>query len=200
MNLIYLRGIIRNIRYSHTIDQTVFNKADIIVTRPDGREDLIVLKFKEFSMNYKPDTEVELIGNIRSFSQHVGDKNKVDIYVFSYFDPVEDCYDDTNVAILDGKICKKDSLRKTASGKHYIHYIVANNIVTEDGQKLNSYIPCVAWGKTAKDIENNYAVGDAVSIKGRLQSREYKKRLSENEIEIRMAHELATNEITKDEI
>jgi primosomal replication protein N len=200
MNSIYLRGMIKNIKYSHTIDGTVFNKADMIVKRPDGREDLVILKFKEFSLTYKEDSEVELMGNIRSFSQKVNDKNKVDIYVFSYFDTVEDCFEDTNKALIDGKICKKDSLRKTTSGKHYIHYIVANNIVTEDGQKLNSYIPCVAWGKLAKEIENNYNVGDGVTIEGRLQSREYKKRLSDEEIEIRMAHELATKEITKDEV
>lgn len=200
MNLIYLQGIIKNIKYSHTIDGTVFNKADIVVRRPDGREDLIVLKFKEFSLAYKEDSEIELFGNIRSFSQKIDGKNKVDIYVFSYLDTVEDCFSDTNKAVIDGNICKKDIIRKTSNGKHYIHYIIANNIVTEDGQKLNSYIPCVAWGKLAKDIEHNYFVGDSIHIEGRLQSREYKKRLPDDEIEIRIAHELVTKEITKDEV
>ena len=31
--------------------------------------------------------EIEFIGNVRSYSQHIDDnKNKVDIYVFTYFD------------------------------------------------------------------------------------------------------------------
>lgn len=197
MNSIYLKGVVRNIKYSHTIDNTVFNKADLIVKRADGREDLIVLKFKEFSFNGKEDKEIELLGNIRSFSQQIDGKNKVEIYVFSYFDILEDTFEQANIAKLEGKICKKDTLRKTHNGKHYIHYIVANNIITEDGQKLNSYIPCVAWGKLAKEIDDSYAVGEDVHIEGQLQSREYKKKLPNEGIEIRIAHELATGEIHK---
>lgn len=197
MNFIYLRGIVKNIRYSHTIGDTVFNKADLIVRRPDGREDLIILKFKEFSLPNREDRQLELVGNVRSFSQQIEGKNKVEIYVFSYFDVLDTHNDSTNVAIIDGKICKKDTLRKTLGGKHYIHYIVANNIVTDEGQKLNSYIPCVAWGKLAKAIESDYFVGDDVHIEGQLQSREYKKTISEKEIELRIAHELATTTIQK---
>ena len=197
MNFIYLKGFIRNIKYSHTINGTIFNKADLIVKRPDGREDLIILKFKEFSLSTKEDKEIELIGNIRSYSQQVNGKNKVEIYVFSYFDILDDVYTLPNIVKLEGKICKKDTLRKTSNGKHYIHYIVANNITTEDGQKINSYIPCVAWGKIAKDIETNYFVGDDVHIDGQLQSREYKKKISDNDIELRIAHELATCEVSK---
>ena len=197
MNFIYLKGIVKNIRYSHTIGDTVFNKADLIVKRPNGREDLILLKFKEFSLPNREDKEIELIGNIRSFSQQINGKNKVEIYVYSYFDVIETSYDEPNVATIEGKICKKDTLRKTMNGKHYIHYIVANNILTEDGQKLNSYIPCVAWGKLAKAIESDYNVGDDVHLEGQLQSREYKKKLSEKEIELRIAHEMATTTIQK---
>lgn len=197
MNFIYLKGIIKNIKYSHTIGDTVFNRADLIVKRDDGREDLIILKFKEFTLSTKEDCEIELIGNVRSFSQKMDGKNRVEIYVFSYFDRIEENYENDNVVILEGKICKKDTIRKTSNGKHYIHYIVANNIITEDNQKITSYIPCVAWGKLAKEIESNYGVGDDIHIEGQLQSREYKKRLSDNDIEIRMAHELATCEIRK---
>ena len=197
MNFIYLKGIIKNIRYSHTIQGTVFNKADLIVKRSDGKEDLLVIKFKEFSLNYNEDKEIELIGNIRSFSQQHNGKNKVDIYVFSYLDRVEEEFQSTNIAKLEGKICKKDSLRTTPSGKHYIHYIVANNILVEGDQKLNSYIPCVAWGKVAKDIDANYNVNDNIHIEGQLQSREYKKPLPDNGVELRVAHELATLGITK---
>jgi single-stranded DNA-binding protein len=117
--------------------------------------------------------------------------------VFSYLDKLEESKESQNDAVLSGKICKKDTLRKSSSGKHYIHYIVANNIVTEDGQKINSYIPCVAWGKLAKEIENGYKVGDEGEIGGQLQSREYKKKISDKDIELRVAHELATCGIKK---
>lgn len=198
MNFVYLKGIIKNIRYSHTINDTTFNRADLIVRREDGREDLLFIKFKSFSGMYelKENKEIELIGNLRSYSSQVMGKNKVEIYVFSYLDIIEDTYESCNKVKIDGRICKKDSIRTTSSGKHYIHFTVANNILTDDKQKINSYIPCVAWGKTAKEIESNYNVGDTIYIEGQLQSREYKKKTS-NDLEIRMAHELTTCEIKK---
>jgi primosomal replication protein N len=190
MNFIYLKGIIKDITYSHTIDGTVFNRASLIVKRPDGREDILILKFKQFSMNFKDNTEVELTGNVRSYSQLVDGKHKVEIYVFSHFDDIEvETNDLCNIVSLNGRICRKDGIRTTSKGKHYIHFIVANNIETESSQKLNSYIPCVAWGKLAKSINDNLNVGSFITIKGRLQSREYKKRYND-ECEIRVAHEL----------
>lgn len=198
MNFVYLKGIIKNIRYSHTINDTTFNRADLIVRREDGREDLLFIKFKSFSGMYelKENKEIELIGNLRSYSSQVMGKNKVEIYVFSYLDIIEDTYESCNKVKIDGRICKKDGIRTVPSGKHYIHFTVANNILTDDKQKINSYIPCVAWGKTAKEIESNYNVGDNVYIEGQLQSREYKKKTSDD-LEIRMAHELTICEIKK---
>lgn len=199
MNEIYLKGVIRNIQYSHTIDNVVYHKADMIVKRPDGREDLLIVKFKQFSMNFKEDSVVELVGNIRSYSHKVDGKNSVEIYVFSYFDEVEnsESYGSDNVATVVGKICKKDDLRTTINGKHYIHFILVNNMMLENGQRLNSYIPCVAWGKTAKDIDANYNISDTIKIDGQLHSREYKKKISDTEIEIKVAHEFATIEVAR---
>ena len=67
---------------------------------------------------------------------------------------------------------------------------VLNNIISEKtGQKVNSYIPCVAWGRLAKEM-CNLDVNDKIEITGELHSREYKKQLENNEIEIRVAQEL----------
>ena len=54
MNFVYLKGIIKNIRYSHTINDTIFNRADLIVRREDGREDLLFIKFKSCVNLYIP--------------------------------------------------------------------------------------------------------------------------------------------------
>ena len=195
MNFVYLKGIIKNIRYSHNIGDTVFNRAEIVVTNPDGRENLLIIKFKQFSADLKENSEIELLGNIRSYSQTVDGKYKVEIYVFTYFDLVEIETDNlSNVVKFNGKICKKDSLRTTSKGKHYLHFIVANNLEIESSQRLNSYIPCVAWGKMAKYVDSTLKVSDNIIIEGQLQSREYKKRIG-NEIEIGIAHEVLVRTI-----
>lgn len=195
MNFVYLKGIIKNIRYSHTIDDTIFNRADLIVKKPDGRENILIIKFKQFSVDLKENTEVELVGNIRSYSQTIDGKHKVEIYVFTYFDTVEvEMGDITNAIKLKGKVCKKDDMRTTSRGKHYIHFIIANNLEIENHQRLNSYIPCVAWGKLAKQIESTINVGDDIFVDGQLQSREYKKKTADD-LEIRIAHEILVNTI-----
>ena len=53
-------------------------------------------------------------------------------------------------------------------------------------------MPCVAWGKCAKALDK-LNVGDKVLIQGQLQSREYKKRITDNDYEIRICHELSVN-------
>ena len=197
MNFVYLKGIIKNIQYSHTIDDIVFNRAELIVKKPDGRESLLIIKFKQFTTEVKENSEIELIGNIRSYSRMDDGKHKVEIYIFTYFDEVEITTDDlTNIVKLDGKICKKDNLRTTYNGKHYIHFIVANNLEVDGAQRLNSYIPCVAWGKLAKYINEHLNVSDTVYLEGQAQSREYKKK-SPDGLELGIAHEVLVTTINE---
>ena len=51
MNEINLRGVIKDIQPSHTIDDISFYKAKMICKRENGVEDVINLRFKEFSNN-----------------------------------------------------------------------------------------------------------------------------------------------------
>lgn len=199
MNTITLRGVLRNIRPSHTIKDIEFSKAEMLVKRADGKEDVLNVRFKKFSNPYTEGQEAEFTGNIRSYSQQIGDKNKVEIYVFTYFDKpeneTEDELEKNNIFHVSGRICKTDGIRKTANGKVNVHFILANNLIVGDNkQKLNSYLPCIAWGKFAKEI-GKLNVNDEIEIRGELHSREYKKTLENGEIEVRIAHELLVTEI-----
>ena len=195
MNKIILKGLIRNIEYSHNIQDIEFCKAELITQEDNGKENVINLKFKRFSNPYQEGDEVALVGNLRTYSQKLENKNKVEVYVFTYFDLPEE--NKINFISLDGRICKRGDLRKTQSGKDVIDFIIANNLKSET-QSLNCYIPCVAWGKLAKQI-NKMNIGDYINIIGKLQSREYKKKISDNDFEIRVAHEVNINEIIKGE-
>lgn len=190
MNEIILSGRIKNIEYSHSIEDIVFDKALLVVPRDNGHEDVINLRFKSFSNKHKDNDVIQIRGNIRSYSYKVNEnKNKVVIYVFTYFDEPEN---DTisNSVKIDGRICKINELRVTQSGKHNIHFILANNLISNDNSKrLNSYIPCIAWGNQAKEI-SKLSVNTMLRIKGELHSREHKKKLDNGDIEIRVAHEL----------
>lgn len=195
MNDIRLSGIIKNIQHSHNIGDISFDKAQLIVDRGNGYEDVINLRFKSFSNKYKDNDKISITGNIRSYSYKVSeDKNRVIIYVFTYFDELSDEDNVNNEALIDGRICKINDLRTTKSGKHNIHFILANNLHSQDNEKrLNSYIPCIAWGKIAKEIEK-YSVNTKLKVKGQLHSREHMKKLENGDVEIRIAHELLVTE------
>ena len=199
MNKINVKGIIKNIQPSHTIKDIEYDKADLVVTRKDGKEDVLNIRFKKFSNPYKENQEISVIGNVRSYSKHLDDgKNKVELYIFTYFDPAELNADDTEITNkfeIDGRICKMEEIRKTKDGKTALHFILANNLIIEESnQKLNSYLPCIAWGKLAKEL-SQLMVNDKIEITGELHSREYKKIINQEtgEFEFRVAHECVVN-------
>lgn len=196
MNQITLKNaIIRDIHYSHTIRETEYNKANVLVKRDDGKEDILPLLFKKYSNPYQENDQIDLVGNVRSFSKKLDNgKNSVELYVFTYFDTPENKVEEdgigNNEVIIDGRICKINPLKMVSQDKPYIHFILANNIiVTHSSQKISSYIPTVAWGNLATMLAD-VPVSTQLSIEGELQSREYKKKLSETEFEIRIAREL----------
>ena len=198
MNKIILKGQIRNIEYSHTIGTVEYDKAELLVPKMNGEEDVLQLRFKHFSNNYVEDQQIELEGNVRSYSEKLANgKNKVHLYVFTYFDIPEETDEDGHEIInkfaIDGRICKIDPLRVSDLGKQSIHFILANNIISSDGhQKLNTYIPMVAFGQTALEIAKLH-VSDKIEVNGRLNSRTYKKALSDDEVEFRTAYEGIVN-------
>ena len=199
MNKINLKGILKNIEPSHTVQSIEFSKANLIVPRSDGKEDLLNIRFKRFSNIYEEDQEVTLTGNLRSYSSKLNNgKNKVELYVFTYFDQPElndEDQEDTNVIFIDGRICKIDTIRTTKSGKQNIHFILANNLLVSDGmKKLTSYIPCIAWGTVAKKLAG-CEVNTKLNIKGELHSRDYKKILDDGSVEFRIAHECVVKEV-----
>jgi len=193
MNNVNLKGILTNIEPSHVIQGIEFDKANLLVKRKDGKEDIINVRFKKFSNPYVDNQEVTLCGNIRSYSSKLDNgKNKVDLYVFTYFDQPElneNDQEDINSLQLDGRICKIEPLRETKNGKHNIHLILANNLIVSQGsKKLNSYIPCIAWGQEAIEL-SKLPINTALQIQGEIHSREYKKILDDGSFEFRIAHE-----------
>ena len=58
----------------------------------------------------------------------------------------------------------------------------------------SDYLPCIAWGRNARYVKN-IKVGQKVTIIGRIQSREYQKRISESESLVKTAYEISISKI-----
>ncbi len=60
----------------------------------------------------------------------------------------------------------------------------------------SDYIPTIAWGRNSRFCQS-LEVGDNIRIWGRLQSREYQKKISENEIVRKVAYEVSISKMEK---
>ena len=78
----------------------------------------------------------------------------------------------TNEVVLIGFVCKKPIYRQTPFGREIADLLLAVN----RAYNKSDYIPCIAWGRNARFVKN-MNVGDKVYASGRIQSREYEKKL-----------------------
>lgn len=178
MNSITLRGIIKDIAYSHSINSMDFYKATLLV---QDSSDMVPLRFKN-KCPYQEGDYIELEGNIRSYTEKLENgRNKVNIYVFTYFNLPKNT--ETNYFELDGRVCKLDKIRSTKTGGQHMHLILANNIYgMGKGQKLNNYIPIVGYDDLAKQL-SKCEISDKIKITGKFHSRPYIKSNDKAQIE-----------------
>ena len=96
----------------------------------------------------------------------------------------------TNNIFLDGYICKLPVYRKTPLGREIADLLLAVN----RPYGKSDYIPCICWGRNAR-FASTFEVGEHVQIMGRIQSREYIKKLTETETEKRIAYEVSVSKL-----
>ena len=58
----------------------------------------------------------------------------------------------------------------------------------------SDYIPCIAWGRNARFVKN-LQVGDKIALSGRIQSREYQKKISDYEVKTMTAYEVSISKL-----
>ena len=105
-------------------------------------------------------------------------------------DVSKDYYTKTNQIFLEGYICKEPIYRKTPLGREIADMLLAVN----RPYGKSDYIPCIAWGRNAR-YASGFGVGSHVCVWGRVQSREYTKKLSETECEKRVAYEVSVSKL-----
>ena len=136
--------------------------------------------------------KVVIHGQFRSYNNFTNVGNKLILTVFvKDIEKMEECEEKSlNSIYLNGYICKKPIYRTTPFGREIADILLAVN----RSYNKSDYIPCIAWGRNAKYAEC-LEIGDNVIIKGRVQSREYQKRLSETEVESKTAYEVSISHL-----
>ena len=182
--------------FSHQVYGEGFYLVDVLVKRLSDSEDRIPLMVSERLVDVTQDYEGEYImvqGQFRSYNRHEEKKNRLVLSVFVReltFVEEADGSIKTNQIFLDGYICKPPVYRKTPLGREIADLLLAVN----RPYGKSDYIPCICWGRNAR-YASAFEVGGHVLIWGRIQSREYIKKLGENETEKRVAYEVSVSKL-----
>ena len=186
--------IVSDFTFSHAVFGEGFYLVDLSVSRLSEQADVIPLMVSERLMDVTRDYRgctIEADGQFRSYNRHEGVKNRLVLSVFvREVQFLEEFTDYTNQIFLDGYICKEPIYRKTPLGREIADLLVAVN----RPYGKSDYIPCIAWGRNAR-FASGFSVGTRIQIWGRVQSREYTKKLSETECEKRTAYEVSVSKL-----
>lgn len=182
--------------FSHEVFGEGFYMVDVLVKRLSNSDDRIPLMVSERLIDVTKDYTGEFImvsGQFRSYNRHEEQKNRLVLSVFvREISFVEEELDGakTNQILLEGYICKAPIYRKTPLGREIADLLLAVN----RPYGKSDYIPCICWGRNAR-YASNFEVGEHVQVLGRIQSREYIKKISESETETRTAYEVSVSKL-----
>lgn len=184
--------IVSDFTYSHEVFENKFYKVILAVSRFSEYVDYIPVIVSERLIDVGEDyfgDYASIKGQFRSFNKHEEDGSHLILSVFAMeFNVLEGKEENVNEIFLDGRICKEPVYRKTFFGRRITDVLIASN----RSYGKSDYIPCICWGRTAR-FTSTLGVGTRVKVKGRIQSRDYEKRISETEIEKRVAYEVSVS-------
>ena len=188
--------IISDFQYSHEVYGEGFYMVEVAVSRLSNFSDYIPLMISERLIDTSQSyigQKVYVTGQFRSYNRHEELKNRLVLSVFvREIEFIEEETEEmkSNQILLDGYIYKDPIYRKTPLGREIADLLVAVN----RSYGKSDYIPCICWGRNAR-FAARFEVGVHVQIWGRIQSREYVKRLNEDEVEKRTAYEVSVSKI-----
>ncbi|MBQ6887445.1 MAG: single-stranded DNA-binding protein [Lachnospiraceae bacterium] len=188
--------IVSGYQFSHEIFGENFYMVDVQVPRLSDSADIIPIMISERIVDVEADAvgmNVVINGQFRSYNRHESKKNRLLLSVFArdieFVDEVLE-NEKTNQIYLDGYICKPPVYRKTPLGREITDLLLASN----RPYGKSDYIPCICWGRNAR-YASSFEVGMRCVIWGRIQSREYMKKISEDELEKRIAYEVSVSKL-----
>lgn len=193
-NSVRIGGVINSeFVFSHEIYGEKFYKVFVEVERLSELKDNLPVIISERLLNIdqlKEGTYVEIEGQFRSYNDLTETKSRLILSVFAkkVETKSKEEVSKLNDIVLEGFICKKPVYRKTPLGREISDLLVAVN----RSYKKSDYIPCILWGRNAK-FSDSLEVGTKVKIEGRVQARNYEKKLANGEILKNVAYEVSVS-------
>ncbi|MBO5067715.1 MAG: single-stranded DNA-binding protein [Clostridia bacterium] len=185
--------IVTDAEFSHEVYGEGFYEMNVLVKRLSGQGDILPVTVSErliTDRDLKVGVTINALGQFRSYNKLVDGKSKLMLTVF-----VRELLDDApvrnpNSIVLTGYICKPPVYRTTPFNREIADILIAVN----RSYNKSDYIPCIAWGRNAR-FAKNIAVGEKIAVSGRIQSREYQKKVTDDDIRTLTAYEVSISKL-----
>ena len=193
-NKVFISGeIVSDAEFSHEVYGEGFYEMNVLVKRLSGQGDILPVTVSErliTDRDLKVGVTINALGQFRSYNKLVDGKSKLMLTVF-----VRELLSDApirnpNNIVLTGYICKLPVYRTTPFNREIADILIAVN----RSYNKSDYIPCIAWGRNAR-FAKNLAVGEKIAISGRIQSREYQKRVTDDDVRTMTAYEVSISKL-----
>ncbi len=178
--------------FSHEVYNEGFYEFYLKVSRLSVAYDIIPVTISERLMkisNITVGSKVSGVGQFRSYNKLQDGKSKLLLTVFLREIVPYDEYSNPNSIEITGYVCKEPIFRTTPFNREISDVLLAVN----RSYNKSDYLPCIAWGRNARFVKE-FVVGDKVNVSGRIQSREYQKKI-DDEVVTRTAYEISLSKI-----
>ena len=189
-NRIHIEGTVESVpEYSHHLYGEAFYTLRLSVGRLSGVKDILPVTISDRLL---PKIDIgdglSINGQLRSYNKQSDGASRLIITAFARYAERTEEIKPHNEVVLNGFICKPVIYRTTPFEREIADILIAVN----RAYNKSDYLPCIAWGRNAR-YAGTLNVGDAILLNGRLQSREYQKRLPNGEILTRTAYEVSAS-------
>ncbi len=193
-NQVFISGeIVTDAEFSHEVYGEGFYEMNVLVKRLSGQGDILPVTVSERLIADRElgvGVTINALGQFRSYNKLVGGKSKLMLTVF-----IRELIDDLsaknpNSIVLTGYVCKPPVYRTTPFNREIADILIAVN----RSYNKSDYIPCIAWGRNAR-FAKNLAVGEKIAVSGRIQSREYQKRINDDDVKTLTAYEVSISKL-----
>ena len=184
--------VISEPEFSHEVYNEGFYEFYLKVSRLSIAYDIIPVTISERLMkigNIKVGSKISGFGQFRSYNKLQDGKSKLLLTVFLREIVPYDEFVNPNLIEITGYVCKEPVFRTTPFNREISDVLLAVN----RSYNKSDYLPCIAWGRNARFVKD-FVVGDKVVVSGRIQSREYQKKL-DDEVVTRTAYEISLSKI-----
>ncbi len=192
-NKITLCGtVVEEPTFSHEVFGESFYTFKLEIKRLSGQNDILPIMISEriFSDNIKIGNRFYIEGQLRSYNIVSDNKSRLQLQTFTREIKEDEEGTDINQISLDGYICKVPVYRVTPFSREIADILIAVN----RAYGKSDYIPSICWGRNARYCQQ-LNVGDGLHIEGRLQSRDYQKKLDDETIITKTAYEVSVSKL-----